>query len=158
MSALSQLIRPELVSIHPSASTADEAIGVLARSIIDAGLAHEGLVAAAVAREQRFPTGLVLTGATNVAIPHADPELAITPAIAVATFAEPVPFRQMDEPDESIPVQLVIFLALTDGATQIQTLRTLGALLQDDALLERALAARTPHELIAALGADEAAA
>lgn len=157
MSGLSHLIRPELVAIDPSARTADEAIESLARSLVDAGLAHEGLVAAALAREAEFPTGLALTGPANVAIPHADPEYAQTPAVAIATFTEPVPFRRMDDPDEQIPVRLVVFLALTDGAAQLQTLRALSTLLQDGPLVAATLAARTPQALIAALTATETA-
>lgn len=158
MSGLSHLIRPELVAIDPPARTADEAIESLARSLVNTGLAHEGLVAAALAREAEFPTGLALTGTANVAIPHADPEFAQTPAVAIATFTEPVLFRRMDDPDEQIPVRLVVFLALTDGASQLQTLRSLSTLLQDGALVAATLEARTPEELVAALTTEETAA
>lgn len=154
MSGLSHLIRPELVAIDPPAHSAEQAIEHLARSLVDAGLAHEGLVAAALAREEQFPTGLALTGPANVAIPHADPEFATTPAVAIATFSEPVNFRRMDDPDEAIPVRLVVFLALTDGAAQLETLRGLSALLQDDALVRAVLEARTPQAVIAALTTD----
>ncbi len=155
MSGLSTLIRPELVAISPAAATAEEAIGVLARSLVDAGLAAPGIVAAALAREEEFPTGLALDGPANVAIPHANPEFAVTPAIAIATFAQPVPFRRMDDPDESVPVRLVVFLALTDGASQIQTLRALTRLLQDGELVQATLDARSPEAVIAALAAGE---
>jgi mannitol/fructose-specific phosphotransferase system IIA component (Ntr-type) len=64
----------------------------------------------------------------------------------------------MDDPDEQIPVRLVVFLALTDGASQLQTLRSLSTLLQDGALVATTLEARTPEALIAALTTPEAAA
>ena len=70
-------------------------------------------------REASMPTGLPLGGDLNIAVPHTDPEHVVTPSLALATLVRPVSFGSMDDPDEQIPVGVVMMLALADKNAQI---------------------------------------
>ncbi len=67
---------------------------------------------AAIAREKRSPTGLPFDPHA-VALPHAEPAHVRSPAIALATLATPVRFRQMGDPSVVLEVSIVVMPALT---------------------------------------------
>lgn len=149
---LTDLVRPELVLIDPPATTASDVIMALSTALIENDFARPTLADAAIARELAFPTGLLLAPeGPNAAIPHADVEHVVAPAVAIAVLKTPVAFHQMDEPELEIPVRLVALLALTDAASHLRTLRELGTLLQNPVLIGELLNAETPQELIGTL-------
>lgn len=149
---LMNLIRPELVLLQPPAVTASEVITLLSAALTDNGFARSTLSDAAIAREREFPTGLMLApNGPNAAIPHADREHIISPAVAIAVLRDPVPFHRMDEPELEIPVRLIVLLALTDADSHLRTLRELGTLLQDPSLISELLNANTALQLINSL-------
>ena len=126
---------------------------MLAETLITAGVARASIVDAAIARERAHPTGLALDAdGVNAAIPHADVEHVISPAIAVAVLADPVTFHRMDAPDEQLPVTLVLMLALPDADSQLSTLRAVGALLQDPVRIAGLAAATSSATVLSALG------
>src|SRR5271169_5758530 len=92
--------------------SAEDAIRALARDLHRAGCVTDSFEAAAVARERRSPTGLPFEGGA-VALPHAEPEHVASRALAVATLAGPVKFRQMGSPACQLDVALVVMPALT---------------------------------------------
>ena len=92
--------------------SAEAAIRALARALHLAGRVKDTFEAAAVARERRSPTGLPFEGGA-VALPHAEPEHVVAPALAVATLARPVKFREMGSPATALDVGLVVMPALT---------------------------------------------
>jgi PTS system galactitol-specific IIA component len=92
--------------------SAEEAIRALARALHRAGRVKDSFEAAAVARERRSPTGLPFEGLA-VALPHAEPEHVLSPALAVATLARTVKFREMGSPATALDVSLVVMPALT---------------------------------------------
>jgi PTS system galactitol-specific IIA component len=78
-------------------------------------------------RELKHPTGLP-TKPFCIAFPHADAESVKQSALALAILSKPVPFKNMGDPDEDLPVHLVLMLANRDPEEQIQTLRNLALL------------------------------
>jgi len=66
-----------------------------------------------------------------VAIPHADICHVNEAAICVAVLKTPAPFRAMDEPDNDVPVSLVIMLALTEAHGHIEMLQRIVKLIQN---------------------------
>lgn len=101
---------------------------------ISATLAEQGIVkdshlAALLAREEAFPTGIALDGYA-IAIPHCEAEHAILPALYIIKPHKPVAFNRADE-DEKINVSLIIALVVTSPADQLVLLRSLFAHLQD---------------------------
>ena len=81
-----------------------------------------------------MPTGLPLDE-MNAAIPHADIEHVIKPALAIAILDKPVPFRVMVNPDETVDVTLIFLLALNKPHNQIEMLQKVAMVLQDSDLL-----------------------
>ena len=65
----------------------------------------------------------------------------IASAAAIATSADPVAFRRMDDPDADVAVRLVVMLALADASSPIPVLRELTGMLQNAPLAERYLVA-----------------
>jgi PTS system galactitol-specific IIA component len=84
-------------------------------------------------------------------MPHAEPEHVTRAAVAVATLAEPVPFRQMGAPAIVIDVRLVVMPALGSKEQAAAGLGELVARLQDAARRAAILVAKTPEEIARAL-------
>ena len=68
----------------------------------------------------------------GVAIPHTDTGHVIKPAIAIATLENPVTFHMMGTPDEEVPVEIVIMLAVHDAKLVIPVLRKIIFILEND--------------------------
>jgi galactitol PTS system EIIA component len=93
-------------------SSAEEVIRALSRELRLAGAVKDTFESAALARERRSPTGLPFEGGA-VALPHAEPEHVLSPALGVATLVRPVRFREMGSPGVALDVTLVVMPALT---------------------------------------------
>ncbi|SCY22131.1 PTS sugar transporter subunit IIA [Microvirga guangxiensis] len=143
------ILSPQAMCLGVSAQSADEVIALLGERLIAMGKVKANYTAALIERERTMPTGLPL-GAINVAVPHSDPVHVIAPAIALATLTEPVSFGSMDDPDEKLPVQIVVALALNDKDAQIEMLQAVAGFIQNPGALSALLSARTPEEAFAA--------
>jgi PTS system galactitol-specific IIA component len=115
------------------ADSSDAVVRALAQRLLAAGQVRPSFEIAAIARERRSPTGLPFPGQA-VAMPHAEPEHVVSPAIAVASLAKPVIFRQMGAPGVKLEVLLVVMPALTSQEQAAGELARLVGLLQDEAL------------------------
>jgi galactitol PTS system EIIA component len=102
-----------------------------------------------VTRERRSPTGLPFEGGA-VALPHAEPHHVASHALAMATLAAPVKFRQMGDPATQLDVSLVVMPALTAKEQASAGLTRLIELLQD-ATLRTSLASAADPEAMRAL-------
>ncbi len=145
-------LSPRLVWLRMKAASAEEVIRRMAARLEEAGFVRPSFVEAVLERERTNPTGLPLAGELHVAIPHADVEHVIAPALAVATLERPVAFRNMANPEETVPVSVVILMALNEPHRQIEMLRRLAELFQDPDRVRRIYEAGSPEELIEGLG------
>ncbi len=130
----------------------------LAKELHAAGHVQASFEAAAVARERRSPTGLPFEGGA-VALPHAEPQHVVSHALAVATLAQPVKFREMGSPSTQFDVALVVMPALTAKEQASAGLSRVIERLQDPTLraaLAAAPDASTMHALLEEAWADEA--
>ncbi len=109
------------------AAHSEEVISKLAGCLHQAGMVDDNYEQATIDREIAHPTGLP-TKPFPIAFPHADAEGVKQSALAVACLKKPVPFRNMADPDEDLPVEIVIMLANKSTEEQIQTLRNLAEL------------------------------
>lgn len=130
MTKILELLEPAATGFQLKAETSTEVIVYLGKLLVKAGYVRDSFIDAAVSREKELPTGLPLNGNTNAAIPHTDVEHVIKAGLAMATLAQPVVFRNMAAPDETIPVQLVFLLALDKPKAQIEMLQEIAGLLQ----------------------------
>lgn len=91
-------------------------------------------------RETDFPTGLN-TGGINIAIPHADVCHVNTGAICVSILTPPVDFHAMDEPEDAVPISLVIMLVLTEPHGHLEMLQRIVRLIQNQGDVKRIITA-----------------
>jgi PTS system galactitol-specific IIA component len=145
------LLTPQRVLLRVSAASAEEVIRRLAALLEAEGVVRPSFVEAVLERERTHPTGLPLAGDLHAAIPHADVTHVIAPALAVATLACPVSFRNMVNPGEIVPVSIVILMALDEPHSQIEMLQRLAAFFQDPERVRKVYEARTAEDLIQAL-------
>jgi PTS system galactitol-specific IIA component len=131
--------------------SAEGAIRALAQALYRAGSVKETFEAAAVARERRSPTGLPFEGGA-VALPHAEPEHVVAPALAVASLVRPVKFREMGSPATQLDVALVVMPALTTKEQAGAGLAKVIEMLQGAPLRAALTAAGDEDAMRAALG------
>jgi PTS system galactitol-specific IIA component len=134
-------VLPAIVScVGLDASSAEEVIVALSRELHRAGAVKDTFEGAALARERRSPTGLPFEGGA-VALPHAEPEHVLSPALGVATLIRPVRFREMGSPGVALDVMLVVMPALTAKEQASAGLTRVIELLQSTPLRAALLAA-----------------
>jgi galactitol PTS system EIIA component len=134
------------------AESSEAVVQALAHKLLAGGHVRPSFAAAVLLRERRSPTGLPFPG-QGVAMPHAEPEHVLGPAIAVASLAKPVAFRQMGAPGTKLQVSLVIMPALTAKEQAAGELARLVGLLQDEALRSALSYAQTGQAMYEALAA-----
>ncbi len=138
---IKELLVPFAVCIQLDAPDSKTVVETLAGLLFEAGYVHASFAEAALDREKRMPTGLPLGGKFNAAIPHTDIEHVIKPGLALATLKKPVNFQNMIEPETSVPVQLVILMALEQAKTQVEMLQEIAGVLQDAMIIEKLMKA-----------------
>ncbi len=136
-----------LVCLGLSASNDEAVIRKLAGMLSACGAVDPDYAEAACARERQYPTGLPTRG-VGVAIPHADGEHVRFNAVAMATCTPAVAFRNMANPSERLPVELVIMIAMADASGQVEVLRRLAEAFGEPDVLATLRAARTPAEAV----------
>jgi len=144
---IAELLDPDLVICGLKAQDAEKVIRYLGSLLYERGLVRDTFVEATLAREKEMPTGLPI-GEINAAIPHADIEHVVEPALAVATLNEPVSFQVMVDPDESVKVSIVFLLALNKPHDQIEMLQKVAMILQDSTLLQALMGAKSSREML----------
>lgn len=144
-----------VVVAHLDVADAEDVLLSLAGRLLDAGAVTLEFPAALRLREQRYPTGLPTPIPT--AIPHADPEHVLTPGLAIATLASPVPFGEMGGSGGTVQARLVVMPLLTDARAHLAALQRVMALLRDEAAVEDLLAAVDDDDLAARAAAHLAA-
>ena len=103
---------------------------------------------AVLEREKLYPTGLPSEGAI-AAIPHAFSADVRETAMAVAILAEPVPFRNISDYDEELPVEVVFLLANgTDADGHMDTLQELMACISRPQMLRDICKAQCPEDVV----------
>ncbi len=148
---LGSLLVDDLIRLSLPAATWEDVLRRLAADLYAAGRVRPTYEEAVVARERTFPTGLEV-GDLGVAIPHADVEHVIAPAIAIATLAAPVPFGEMGNPGRSLPVQLVFMLAIHRADEMVGVLKELVESFQQPGVLRAILSAQSRGDVRTAFG------
>ncbi len=116
------------MDIHVSRSnftSKKELIHELVTSLSQKGYVKSSYEEAIYKRELEFPTGLILDGAFNVAIPHAETEHVLKPAIHLAILNSEILWENMEDPDEVIPVHLVFLLCIKKPELVVPNLKAL---------------------------------
>ena len=136
------LLEPSAVRLHSEAKDKTEVLTELGNLLFQTGYVRESFVEAALQRESQMPTGLPLEGKYNAAIPHTECEHVLKAGLALATLAKPVIFQNMIQPEEGVPVQLVILMALDQPKSQVEMLQEIAGVLQNALVIEKLMEAR----------------
>lgn len=134
-----------VVLAHLDVADSEDVLRSLAGRLLDAGAVTVDFPEALRTRERTYPTGLPTPVPT--AIPHADPEHVLTPGLALATLARPVPFGEMGTRDGTVDVRLVAMPLLTDAREHLEALQRLMGLLSDEAAVQDLLDATDDQQL-----------
>lgn len=140
-------LNENLILVGEKAASKEEVLTKLAGLLGKYGYVKESFYQALLEREESYPTGLQ-TSVIGVAIPHADTGHVIKPALAIATLEAPVFFQAMDNPQEKIPVELVIVMAIKEPAMQLKSLQKIMQILQDENTLTKLRQAQKAKEIL----------
>jgi len=150
----------DLVALNLEAADARGVIDVLASKLHAQGLVTAEYAGQTYQRELDHPTGLP-TRPFCIAFPHADAQGVHQSGLALAVLSQPVTFKNMGDPDEELPVYLVLMLANRDPSEQVKTLRNLAVLFGKPDQLQALRDQPTPQAAVAwlrrELRLDEAA-
>lgn len=123
------LLSSDLVIRNLQAQSDLEAIDKLARLLLEKNLVKESYIPAVIKREKEFCTGLAFE-AMGVALPHTDAIHVNKQAIAIGILKEPIKFKAMGMPDETVEVSLILMLAIEKPDAQLELLGKLMDILQ----------------------------
>ncbi len=144
---ISEFLHEELIVTNLKVESKEDLFKVLYEKLYNSGFVKESFLDGIKSREEKFPTGLQLNK-YGVALPHTDPEHVISPAIAVATLAKPVIFKDMAASSNDLEVNVVFMLALKEAHSQVEMLQKLAYLIQNDSQLEMIVHAKNGEEII----------
>ena len=147
---MSILFDQSLILRIENAKTNTDVLTQMCTHLCEKGLVKETYCQAILEREANFPTGLN-TGAINIAIPHADVCHVNTAAICVAVLNPAVDFRAMDEPEDAVPISLVIMLVLTEPHGHLEMLQKIVGLIQDQEEVKHIMSADSKAEIEAVI-------
>jgi PTS system galactitol-specific IIA component len=140
------IISEQNILVKLKAETQVEVIRKLGGLLYENGYVKDTFVQAVLDREEIFPTGLQTT-LLGFAIPHTDTEHVVRPAVAIATLEQPVVFQAMGTPDLSIPVEIVMMLAISDPAAVVRVLRSVISILENEPALQALTLAGSEQEI-----------
>jgi PTS system galactitol-specific IIA component len=140
------VIDESLICIDLDCSTAEEVISHMGKLMQEQGYVKESYVRAVVDREKVFPTGLPGVG-LSIAIPHTNPEHVIKPTVAIAIPKRPIKFTMMGSTDEVLECSIIMPLAIKNPDMQIQLLKEMMSVIQNEELLKKIKAATDKEEI-----------
>lgn len=137
-------LNPELIFVGLEASTAEQAVRILAEHMRDKGYVKPSFVEAVLQREVSYPTGMPTE--IPVSMPHTDPEHCLKPGICLGILKNPVEFQTMGEPSRRVSVSLIFLLSVVKPSSQVKVLRRLVDFFQQSAQIRKLAQVQTPDE------------
>lgn len=144
---LSEFLHEELIIPKLEANNKEEVFERLYELLLKNEYVKESFLEGIKKREQSFPTGLLLNK-YNVALPHTDVEHVLKSAVAIATLAKPIVFKNMANPQQDVNVNIVFMIALNESGGQVKMLQQIVQLIQNESLLEELMRAENGEEII----------
>ncbi|KMY49972.1 PTS sugar transporter subunit IIA [Peribacillus loiseleuriae] len=141
------LLDEKLIITNLRATEQQDVLKSLFSKLHKEGCVRDSFLENILKREENFPTGLKL-GKYNIAIPHTEPQFVNKSALAVTTLEKPVNFRRMDKPEEEVPVDIVIMLALKEKNDHLKVLGKIIQMFQSSQVLESLKKANNSKEII----------
>lgn len=115
--------------------------------LIESGYVKESFKDAIIARENEYPTGLVLEN-INLAIPHTDTEHIKEPFVYINRLKNKIEFNQMGNEEDTVSVKDVWMLGIKDGAKQVDLLAFIMEIFSDPDFIKKYQAIDEAEELL----------
>ena len=141
-------LKEELILLNLDASNRDELFKQVSEMYLEKGLVTESYYDCLSQREDNYPTGLQMED-YSVGIPHGEPEHVKESFVSIVTLAEPITIYKMENPAESVPVDVFFFLGLGDGALHLNILRETIGVIQEKALIKKLKQASSAKDALA---------
>lgn len=140
-------VSPEDVLLGLKAASQEEVVHLLCEHLAAQKAIVPGYEESLLEREENYPTGLVL-GEVCAAIPHTDPQYARTTKLVVAALANPVAWKNMEDPDEQVEVSVVVLSLFDKPEKQLEALQKIMGIIQDQSALKKVLNASNADEVV----------
>jgi len=141
-------VTEENVLVNVEAETKEEVIQIMVDLLVKNGFVKPEYYQILISREEQYPTGLP-TECVQVAIPHGCSEGSVLkPAVAVATLAKNVAFRNMANKDEELSVGIVFMLAIVNEHELAEDLSRVMSVFSEAGMLERLYTAKAGSEIV----------
>lgn len=141
-----KLIHKNLVFLNKDFKDNQAALSYLSSKVEQTGYAKNTYHTAVIEREKKFPTGLP-TGDICVAIPHADSIYVNKSTLAVMTLKKAIAFHNMGDPDNTLPVSIIIMMAIAEPKGQLAMLQKIMGIVQDQKHLKALITYDTQFDL-----------
>ena len=145
---LEEHLKEELILLNLDASNREELFKQVANTYLEKGLVTEGYYECLSQREDNYPTGLQMED-YSVGIPHGEPEHVKESFVSIVTLTEPITIYKMENPEESVPIDVFFFLGLGDGALHLNILRETIGVIQEKTLIKKLKQASSAKDALA---------
>ena len=141
-------VTEENILVNLKAENKEEVIRILVDLLVKNGYVKPEYYNILISREEQYPTGLPTKG-IQVAIPHGISEGSVLkPAVAMATLAHNVTFRNMADEKEELSVGIVFLFGLPGEHELAEDLSRVMSIFSESELLTRVYAAKTGNEIM----------
>lgn len=144
---MDSLFKEELILLNICANSNVEAIEQISQRLYVNGYVDSQFNYEIQKRERIFPTGLP-TAPFGTSIPHTDSEYVINNAIAIGVLKDPVEFQVMGSNKDFVPVKIIFIIAQKEEKMQIDYLKWLIGIIQDENLLKNLVTMNHPKEIL----------
>jgi len=131
---LQQTIDIKILNVRSEEQT--EILEEMGNYLYNNGYVKEAFTNAVIEREKKYPTGLEIPTAVNVALPHADIEHVKKEALVIAAPKRTVKFKRMDAPDKDVDVGIILMPVINDPEGYVRFLSKLTLLIQKKEFVE----------------------
>lgn len=115
------VLHDDLIFMDYPAKAREELLTELVAILRSKGYVKDSFQEALLARERKYPTGLNTPG-VPLAMPHAEAEHVVKPAILVARLSEAVVFKEMGNSGKDVMAKFVFMLAVSDPSGHLAML------------------------------------
>ncbi|MGO2137765.1 MAG: PTS sugar transporter subunit IIA [Leuconostoc mesenteroides] len=137
------------ILLNQSFSNQEEYFQKITKKLMTENMVKEGYFESITKREITYPTGLYI-GEQSIAIPHTDYQLSNVTAILVSVLKDSLPFQRMDDPEETVSVNVIIQLLFDSPDKQPQLLKELMNKVTNQDFLQAIMGAKSKTEVLTA--------
>jgi galactitol PTS system EIIA component len=132
---LKQYIYDDLVFLNKEYKDYEDLLFHITETLVSKNYAEKEFKEALIIREKEFPTGLQLDGYA-VAIPHGGSQYVKQDFISVVTLRNPIFMNRMDDPEESLAIDILFILGFSGSETHLEGLKELMGVIQNPKVIE----------------------